>query len=440
MSWFDFLLIPALIAANAFFVAAEYALVAIRSTQIEQMRRAGLARAAQIMEQLRLDPASAIGAIQVCITMTNLLLGAMAEEPMRRLLLALLGPVAQYIPSGVVIAFSFLVVTLITVVFSELLPKALTLRFVPQVARFTGRPVQLILAVTRPLVWVMNKLANLVAVPLGLGRVDEVEREYHTAEEIRMIAAEATKAGALSIRERSLILNSLAFGRRAARQIMVPRVKVAYLDIQKPMSENRDIMESQLFSRLPLCDGGLTNIIGVVLTREFLFAYNNEADTSVLQLLAKPPVFAPDTISLDKLLVIFDEQKTQIVMLVDETGGFEGIVSLRDVVDELVGLPMETNADSTAHRGASSKPFVLPGDTPLHEFALRLGMESLAHGQSVVTLGGLVVELLGRFPDRNDEVTLDDGTRLRVVNVARQRVRRVEVIPKVLSEAGEDSA
>jgi len=440
MSWFDFLLIPALIAANAFFVAAEYALVAIRFTQIEQMRRAGFARAAQIMEQLRQDPASAIGAIQVCITMTNLLLGAMAEEPMRRLLLTLLGPVAKYIPSGVVIAFSFLVVTLITVVFSELLPKALTLRFVPQVARFTGRPVQLILAVTRPLVWVMNKLANLVAVPLGLGRVDEVEREYHTAEEIRMIAAEATKAGELSIRERSLILNSLAFGRRAARQIMVPRVKVAYLDIQKPMSENRDIMESQLFSRLPLCDGGLTNIIGVVLTREFLFAYNNEADTSVLQLLAKPPVFAPDTISLDKLLVIFDEQKTQIVMLVDETGGFEGIVSLRDVVDELVGLPMETNADSTAHRGASSKPFVLPGDTPLHEFALRLGMESLAHGQSVVTLGGLVVELLGRFPDRNDEVTLDDGTRLRVVNVARQRVRRVEVIPKVLSEAGEESA
>jgi len=427
-NWYDLLLIPLLIGLNAFFVAGEYAVVAIRSTQIGQMRSAGKVRAAEVMEQLKRDPASAIGAIQVCITMTNLLLGALAEKPMRAMFTAMLGPLAQHIPGGVIIAMSFLIVTLLTVVFSELLPKALTLRFVPTVASFTGPSVLWILRVTRPLVWLMNKLANLVAVPLGLGRVDTVEREYHTAEEIRLIAAEAAKAGELSLRERSLILNSLAFGRRTARQIMVPRVKVTYLDIQKPMTENRDIMERRLFSRLPLCDGGLNKIIGVVLTREFLFAYAQEADSSVLQLICKDAVFAPDTISLDKLLVIFDEQKTQMVMLVDETGGFEGIVSLRDVVDELVGLPMEM----TSEKNRRSGPFTLPGDTPLHEFAIRVGNESLAHGQAVLTIGGLVVERLGRFPDRGDEVDLEDGTKLRVLNVARQRVRRVEVVPKVI--------
>jgi CBS domain containing-hemolysin-like protein len=430
MDWFELLLIPLLIAANAFFVSAEYALVAIRSTQIEQMRKQGYTRAAAITEKLKRDPASAIGAIQVCITMTNLLLGAMAEEPMKGLFVTVLGEYAKSIPSSVIIAFSFVIVTLLTVVFSELLPKAVTLKFVPIAARLTGGVVLVILAVTRPLVWVMNVLANLVAVPLGLGRVDQVEKEYHTAEEIRMIAAEAANAGELSLRERSLILNSLAFGRRTARQIMVPRVKVAFLDIQKPLQENRDIMESRLFSRLPLCDGGLANIIGVVLTREFLFVYNNEADSSIFQLIAKPVVYAPDTISLDKLLILFDEQKTQIVMLVDETGGFTGIVTLRDVVDELVGLPMDQS-----NRPAATKPFTLPGDTPLHEFALRIGHESLEHGSSVVTLGGLVVERLGRFPDRGDEITLDDGTILRVLNTARQRVKRVEVVPKALAMA-----
>ena len=182
-------LVPLLIALNAFFVAAEYALVAIRSPQIEAMRRRGRRKAARAMARLKADPAGAIGAIQVCITMTNLMLGWIGEPAMGYVLRGLFRPAMKFMPQTVFdvgsLTLSFVVVTLLTVVFSELLPKALTLRYVPNVAAFTAVPVFAVLRAARPLVWLMNAMANAVTRPLGLGSVDAMEREWHTAEEIR---------------------------------------------------------------------------------------------------------------------------------------------------------------------------------------------------------------------------------------------------------------
>jgi CBS domain containing-hemolysin-like protein len=420
------LLVPFLIALNAFFVAAEYALVAIRSVQLEQMRQRGWHRAAAAMEKLKASPASAIGAIQVCITLTNLLLGGLGEEPMRALLISIIGPLNEVLGeevfSAIAVVFSFTLVTFLTVVFSELLPKALTLRFVPTVAIVTGGPVLVVLWITRPIVWAMNTTANLVTLPLGLGRVSDSERGWHTADEIRLIAAESAEHGELTSRERHLILNSLALGRRTARQIMVPRVKVAFLDLDKSMDDNRRVMNEHLYSRLPLCNGGIDHVIGIVPTREFLATFNAEGESSVLQLIARPAVFAPDTIPLDKLLVLFDEKRTQMVVLVDEHGGVEGIVTLRDVVDELVGRPIELTIAESARVGAK---LVVPGEMPLHEFEQRLGHD-LSSTSDSVTVGGLITEKLGRFPRRGDTIELA-GHSLKVIDGDTRVVRKIEV-------------
>ena len=332
--------VPLLIALNAFFVAGEYALVAIRSPQIEALSRAGYRRAARAAARLKADPASAIGAIQVCITMTNLLLGWIGEPAMTELLGMAFAPLRGDVPHGlyrsVSFALSFVIVTLLTVVFSELLPKALTLRYVPRVAAFTAVPVLAVLGAVRPLVWLMNGMANLVTRPLGLGGVTEMEREWHTAEEIRQLASQAAEQGALTAAERSLVLNSLAFGRRRARQAMVPRTRVVCLEVRRPMEENRRLINDHLHTRFPLCDGGLDRVIGWVPTKEFLAAYHAEGDVSVLRLLARKPVFQPEGVTLDKLLTTFHRERTEIVFVVDEYGGVEGIVTLQDVVDELL--------------------------------------------------------------------------------------------------------
>jgi putative hemolysin len=137
-------------------------------------------------------------------------------------------------------------------------------------------------------------------------------------------------------REQSLILNALTIGKRRANQIMVPRTRVAYVDLQRSWAENVAIVEQYLFSRMPLCNGGTDHVIGVIRTRELLTAYHAIADISVLPLLAERPVFVPERVTLDRLIEMFHERRTEMVFLVDEYGGVEGIVTQRDVLDELL--------------------------------------------------------------------------------------------------------
>jgi CBS domain containing-hemolysin-like protein len=252
-------------------------------------------------------------------------------------------------------ALSFLVVTLLTVVLSELLPKALTLRHAESAAVLTAVPVLAIQKALRPLVWLMNGMANAVTRPLGLGTVDETERQRVTPEELRLLATQAAADGVVTPRERSMILSTLTFGRRTAREIMAPRVRVQYLDLRWSMEKNREVLNQYLHSRLPVCDGGLDHVVGVLHTKEFLAAYCGEdegdrlhgsGDSKVLALLVKPPVFVPENVSLDQLLGAFHEHRTQLTFLVDEYGGVEGIVTLQDVVDEIVGEIREGPSDA----------------------------------------------------------------------------------------------
>lgn len=339
-TWSMLLLVPVLIALNAFFVAAEYAIVAIRATQIEALRIKRRSPAVAALASLKANPAPTLAAIQVCITMTNLLLGWIGEPAISGVIDWMFQPLVRLLPAHVVHTLSFIIgfviVTLLTVVFSELVPKAMTLRFVEPVALFTSLPVLGFRTVTWPLVKLMNGLANVVLKPLGLGGVDQIEKQTHTSEEIRLIAAEAAEDGVLTGSERSLILNTLSLGKRKANQIMVSRISVDYLDLRRSMQENLRVLEANLHSRLPLCDGGMDKVFGVVSTKEFLMAYEDGGDSSVMQLIARPAVFVPETLTVDKLLPIFSDQGTQMLFLVSEYGGVEGIVTLKDVLDELL--------------------------------------------------------------------------------------------------------
>jgi CBS domain containing-hemolysin-like protein len=272
--------------------------------------------------------------------MTNLLLGWIAEPAMSALLGQLFEPVIRLSPtvlSAVAVGLGFLIVTLLTVVLSELIPKALTLRYAPASAILTALPILWIRSCVRPLVWIMNGMANLITRPLGLGRVEDVEEQRITVDELQMMVTQAAEQGVLSPRSRTLALNALALGRRKARQIMVPRVQVDYMDLRWSMRKNYDVVQERLFTRLPLCDGGLDHVVGIINVKQFLTAYKAEGETSVLRLLAAPPVFAPETATPDRLLALLGEKQTEMLFLVDEFGGVEGVVTLRDVVAELIG-------------------------------------------------------------------------------------------------------
>ncbi len=330
MLW-SLLLVPVLIALNAFFVVSEYAVVALRPAQMVSLDAKGRKRSAAAMAALQSDPASAIGAIQVCITMTNLLLGWLGEPAMSSALYRIM----PGLPHSISLILSFIVVTFLTVVFSELLPKALTIQYVEWAAGLTAVPVLAIRRAIYPLVWLMNATANLVTRPLGLGRVQDLESSAVSAEELKHLAMRAAEDGVVTPRERQLILNSLSIGRRRAKDIMVPRVKVGYVDLKHTMEQNLAAVEQHLFSRVPLCDGGMDHVVGIVLTREFLTAFDPQGDSSVLSLIVRPAIFMPENLTLDKLIEAFGREQTQMIFLVDEYGGVEGLVTLRDVIDEM---------------------------------------------------------------------------------------------------------
>jgi CBS domain containing-hemolysin-like protein len=425
--------IPFLIAINAFFVAAEYAVVATRPMHIDALRRSGRRAAASAMETLKRRTASTIGTIQVCITATNLLLGWLGEPAMSYVLRRALGSLAQSLPTSVFrplsVTLSFFVVTLLTVVFSELLPKALTLRRVVSVASLTAVPVLVIARGVRPIVWVMNQLANAVTVPLRLGRVDRVDEERVTTEEIRLLTAQAADEGELTPRERAVILNALTLADRPVTQIMVPRVRVTYVDLKWTMEENRAVINERLFSRVPLCNGGMDTILGIVHTKEFLTAYHAEGDVSVLALIAREPVFVPETHTMDKLLSLIVEKHSQMVIVLDEHGGVSGVVTLRDTIDSLLGkheAPGGAATSPLAGAASLSIPQTFPGDMLVHDLAQRMNRHDWCARESAATLGGLVQDRLGRFPVEGEEIEAE-GVRLRVIEADDRRALRVEV-------------
>lgn len=420
------ILVPVLIVLNAFFVAAEYAVVATRPMHLELMRRTGRRRAADAMQTLRQRAADAIGAIQVCITMTNLLLGWLGEPAMTRVLRGVLGGLADVIPPAVFtpmsVALAFLVVTLLTVVFSELLPKAMTLRHVTWSARATAVPVLMITRAVRPLVWLMNQLANVVTVPLGLGRVDKIAEHRVTTAEIRLLTTTAEAEGELTPRERSVILNALTLADRPVSQIMIPRVRVKHLDLKWSMDDNRAIINERLYSRLPLCNGGMDHIIGVVHTKEFFSAYHAAGDVAVLQLIAREPVFVPQTQPLDQLFTTFAQTHSQLLIVADEYGGAAGIVTLRDATDSLLAASEHITI-------APPDTFETPGETPLHDLAQRLHRPDWCATEPAATVGGLIQDRLGHFPVAGEAIDVE-GVRLQVTEADDRNALRVRVVVK----------
>jgi len=431
MNSYWILAVPLLVGLNAFFVAAEYTVVASRARHIDALRRAGHRVVADAMVQLKSHTAATIGTIQVCITMTNLLLGWIGEPVMSNLLRRLLGPLAEQIPLSVStplsIAMAFVLVTLLTVVFSELLPKAMTLRYMEAAAVLTARPVLTVSQVVWPLVWLMNKLANMVTRPLGLGRVDQAEDDRVTTAEIRLLTTTAAEEGELTPRERSVILNALTLADRTANQVMVPRVRITYLDMKHTMEENRRAINQRLYSRLPLCNGSIDHVIGVVHIKEFLSAYNAAGDVSVLGLIAREPVFVPETTTLDKLLSLFAEKRTQMVIVLDEYGGVSGLVTLRDVVDRLLGEGEQPAVAAASQPAASVTTLTMPGDTPVYDVAQRIGRHEWCAHENAATLAGLIQDRLGRFPETGEEVLVEQ-VRLCVLDADGHRIQRVEVI------------
>jgi CBS domain containing-hemolysin-like protein len=436
----EFLVIAGLVFLNGFFVAAEFALVKVRTSQIDQLAERG-SWAAKLTSRALDNLDAYLSASQVGITVASLALGwaihEWVEKSIEHALHALGLPggqlaVGTWFSVSLVPLVSFTFVTFLHVALGEQAPKSLAIRSAKVVALWTAPPLVAIYYICWPVIWLLNNASRMTLRLLGLGRTDTAELA-HTEEELRHIVAESVAGGHLSRRERVMIENVLNLEEKTARRVMVPRPDIVYLSLARPLEENLRIARQAGHTRYPLCEDDLTTVIGMIHVKDLFRAGGSSNGRPDLRRWSRQVPFLPETLRLDQLLVEFQRNRVHLAMLIDEYGSAVGMVSLENVLEELVG-PIQDEFDRES-------PQVTPLGEGIFEVDATCPLDILAEACGVAvpdtdaeTAGGLVLDKLGRLAKTGDSVTVD-GHRLIVLRADPTRIRRIRVEPVIEGQA-----
>jgi len=432
------LAILALTLGTALYVAAEFSLVAVDRTQLESAARDGDAGAARVLAAVRTLSFQLSGA-QLGITLTTLGVGFIAGPSLS----VLLEPVLQAVglpgvaTAAVSFAIALVLATVLQMVVGELVPKNLAISKPLQVARAVAGPQRVSSAVLRPLIAVSNGAANRVVRLLGIEPQEEL-RSARSAQELGSLVRSSQEQGALSAQTASMLARSLAFGDRTAGDVMISRTKILSLAGTATITELLDLARSSGHSRFPIEGESVDDVVGVVHVKQALAVPRDERDRTRVSSVLGPVPRVPEAVHLDRLLVTLREPGLQMAVVVDEYGGTAGIVTLEDLVEELVGeVDDEHDAGTRPSVEQRRTGLVLSGLLRDDEVAELAGLEMPPGPYD--TLGGLVMAGLGRMPVPHDVVELA-GWRLTVTELDGKRVDRVlvEQVPMSAADDGTD--
>jgi len=428
-----FLIISGLILVNAYFVAAEFALVKVRTSQIDQLAEQGNWAARLTSRALdRLD--LYLSASQIGITVASLALGRAIEkwiDPMMEHLLAWVGLGHSRVAVGgmsiaLVPILSLTFVTFLHMALGEQAPKTLAIRASRVVALVTAPPLVLLAYVFWPAIWLLNLASNLTLKLLGLGGAS-AEEISHTDEEIRHILAESVEGGHLSRSERMMIENVLTLEEKTARRVMIPRPDIVYLSLSRPLEENLRLARQAGHTRYPVCEDDLTNVIGMIHVKDVFRNGAFQNGRLDLRQLARKAPYLPVTLRLDQLLLEFQRNRVHLAMLLDEYGSVVGMVTLENVLEELVGpIQDEFDRETPEVTPLGDGVFEVEASCPLDRLAEAVGIE--VPETDAETAGGLILDLLGRLAHAGDHVEID-GHRLVVLKADPTRIRRLRIEP-----------
>jgi CBS domain containing-hemolysin-like protein len=412
-----------LVLLNGFFVAAEFALVSVRRTRIEELVEHGNAMARSVQRATR-DLGRYIAGVQLGVTMASLALGSVGERTVGGLIERAIGEVPAGGTIAVVIAFA--TVTAFTIIFGELVPKSIAYQRAERTALLLTGPLQVFVFIFRPFIWFLNASGRLVVRLTGLEAADEREM-VHSPEELRMLVEASGKAGALDEVERGLLTRAFILGELHAHEVMLPRTEMEAIPITATGRELLRQAEEIGFSRYPVYEGTLDNIKGIVHVKDVLSAaLDGELDTIHMPDVMREPLFLPDTKPADELLDEMRARGVHMACVVDEFGGVAGIVTFERVLERLVGA-MRDEFEATEEPPIAPQPdgsYLIDGlvlITELNE-RLDLGLDD----SEFDTIGGLTFGLLGHRPVVG-EVAQTRGVRLEVVELDGLRVARVRL-------------
>jgi putative hemolysin len=424
----DVLLLFGLIVLNGVFAMSEIALVSSRRARLARLAERGDAGAVRALE-LAKDPTRFLSTVQVGITSIGILSGAFGEVAVAERVEVWLQGIPLLAPYAQTLALLSMVVVLtyVSLIIGELVPKRLGLTNPERIAALVARPMSAVATIGRPVVFVLTR--STVAV-LALLRLSRVKAPSVTPEEIRVLMAEGAQEGVFHPAEQTLVANVMHLDERQAGAVLTPRSDVVFLDLDRPFEANRETMASSPHSVLPACRGGLDEVVGFVRSSDVLAALLR-AEPIDLATLALPPLFVPRTVSLMALLQQFKQTRLPLALVVDEFGSVVGLVSLTDVTAAIIG-DVPTAAEGTdpdlVERADGS--LLVDGGFEIERLVQRLGsrLYDESHEGQYHTLGGLAMSVLGRVPRVGDAFERD-GHRFEVVDMDGNRVDRVLVVP-----------
>jgi putative hemolysin len=396
-----------LVLGNAVFVAAEYALVTARRTRLEPDAAAGSRRARAALDLMD-HPVKFIGTVQIGITVFGIALGAVGQPLLTEYFDA---PLSH----GLAYALAFLILTYLSVALGELVPKALALQRAEPIAKLLSIPLELLQAVVKPFTWLLQVSANAVTRLFGVQPAPAGDL-MHTEEEIRHIVAGAEE----------MLYKVFDFADKEVHEVMVPRPEVIAISISMPTEEAlRALLESP-YTRYPVYRESLDEIAGILHVRDLFSALHDRGIANVdLESLLRPAYIVPETKDLAALLAEFRSQNQHMAVVVDEYGAMEGIVTLEDLLEEIVGdIEDEFDLPDESVERIDENRIRIDGTFPIDDFNEQFMKE--LEVEDYHTMAGMVFGALGRAPEVGDEVRVD-GLALRVVEIEGSRIQRLEV-------------
>ena len=406
-----------LVLGNAVFVAAEYALVTARRTRLEPDAAAGSRRARAALDLMD-HPVKFISTVQIGITVFGIALGAVGQPLLTDYFDA---PLSH----GIAFVLAFVVLTYLSVALGELVPKALALQKAEGIAKTLSIPLEVLQAVTRPFDWVLQHSANAVTRLFGVTPAPAGELA-HTEEEIRHIVAGAEDAGVIATTEEEMLYKVFDFADKEVHEVMVPRPQVVAISISMPTEQALAALLESPYTRYPVYRESLDEIAGILHVRDLFTALHDRGIANVdLEELLRPAYIVPETKDLAALLSEFRTQNQHVAIVVDEYGAMQGIVTLEDLLEEIVGeIEDEFDLPDESVERLDERRIRIDGTFPIDDFNEQFGSE--LEVEDYHTMAGLVFGALGRAPEIGDEVQVD-GLILRVIEIEGSRIQRLEV-------------
>ena len=423
-------IIALLLFFNGFFVAAEFALVGVRKTRIQQLSNEGNFDAKLALDAVK-NIDRYIAAVQLGITISSLGLGWVGEETIAKIL----QPIFAFLPSHldsiathtVSVTVAFALITVLHVVIGELMPKSIALQFPEKTTLWVAKPMYVITKIFAPMIFLLNGLGNLL---LRICRIEPANSHHmvHTTEELNMLIDASCKGGVLNEKEAEILQNVFKFSDLTACQVMVPRTDMVCISKDITKDELVDIIIENQYTRYPVYETDLDHIVGFIHIKDVYPLIVKNVDFEIASLL-RDIQFVPETMQIDKVALEFKKHKSQIAVVIDEFGGTSGIITHEDIMEEILGeVQDEFDEDEEVDAKAlADGSFEVCGKMRLDEFCEFFDVA--LHDEDVTTIGGYFVKKLGKIAEENDHiqdeyfsycVTKTDSSRIILLRVERR--------------------